>query len=47
MFWEGDPKSPKGAIGWVVLGGVAALTALLVGSFIPGLIPTRATQVNL
>lgn len=46
-FFEGNPKSAKGALGWIGLAAVASMLALLVGTMAPGLIPTRATQSNL
>jgi len=46
-IFDGDPKTGMGFIGWVALGSLAALGALLVGSMVPSIIPTRATQSRL
>lgn len=42
-----DPKSSKGAIMWIVTGFFAGLVALLIGYFIPSIIPAGATQTKL
>jgi hypothetical protein len=46
-IFDGDPKSGAGFLGWMALGSLAALAALLVGSMVPSIIPTRATQSRL
>jgi hypothetical protein len=46
-IFDGDPKTGSGAVGWVVLGSVAAVLALLVGTMFPSIIPARATQSRL
>jgi hypothetical protein len=46
-FFEGDPKSVKGGIGWIGLGALAAMVALLAAQLVPSIIPARASQSNL
>jgi hypothetical protein len=46
-LFDGDPKTGKGFAGWVALGSLAALMALLVGSLAPSILPARATQTKL
>lgn len=46
-IFDGDPKTGKGFLGWVALGSIAAVAALLVGSLVPSIIPARATQSKL
>jgi hypothetical protein len=46
-IFDGDPKTGAGFFGWVALGGIAALVALLVGSMAPSIMPARATQTRL
>lgn len=42
-----DPKSVNGALGWITVGALAAIAALIVGSMFPQIIPARATQSRL
>lgn len=46
-FFEGDPKTGKGAAGWIALGSLAAVFALLVSSLVPSITPARASQPRL
>jgi len=46
-IFDGDPKTGVGFAGWVALGGIAALLALMVGAMAPSLLPARATQSRL
>lgn len=47
QIFEGDPKTAMGALGWIALGGIAALIALGIGTLVPSIIPARATQSKL
>jgi hypothetical protein len=47
QFFEGDPKSWQGLVGWAGLGALAALLALGVGTIFPSIIPARASQSRL
>jgi hypothetical protein len=46
-IFDGDPRTGVGFAGWVALGGIAALVALLVGSMAPTILPARAGQSRL
>lgn len=46
-IFDGDPKTGKGFAGWVALGAIAAIGALLIGTMVPQIIPSRATQSRL
>jgi hypothetical protein len=46
-IFDGDPKTGKGFIGWVALGALAAMGALLIGTMVPSIIPARAAQSRL
>lgn len=46
-IFDGDPKSGKGFAGWVALGALAAVAALLVGTLVPSIIPARASASRL
>jgi hypothetical protein len=46
-IFDGDPKTGMGFAGWIALGGIAALVALLVGAMAPSIMPARATQTRL
>lgn len=46
-LFDGDPKTGIGFAGWVALGGIAALVALLAGSMVPSIMPARASQSRL
>lgn len=46
-LFDGDPKTGVGFAGWVALGSLAALVALLVGAMAPSILPARATQSKL
>ena len=46
-IFEGDPKTAKGLVGWVLLGTIASLLALGVGTLFPSIIPARAAQTHL
>ncbi len=46
-LFDGDPKTAKGFFGWMALGSLAAIAALLVGTLVPTIIPARATQSKL
>ena len=42
-----NPSDGGGVLGWIMTGFVAALLALLVGYFVPSLIPTRITKTQI
>ncbi len=46
-IFDGDPKTGKGFLGWIALGSLAALGALLIGTLVPTIIPRRATESRL
>lgn len=41
------PGRGAGILGWILTGFIGGLLALLVGHFIPSLIPTQAAQTRL
>jgi hypothetical protein len=47
QIFDGDPTTASGAFGWIALGAVAAVLALVVGTMFPSIIPARATQSRL
>jgi hypothetical protein len=42
-----DPGSGKGIFTWILTGFIGGLVALLIGHFIPSLIPTKAAATRL
>src|SRR5260370_8609262 len=46
-IFDGDPKTGKGFLGWIALGSLAALGALLIGTLVPTIIPRRPTEYRL
>jgi hypothetical protein len=42
-----NPTSGKGFLTWAMTGFVGALVALLVGYFVPSIVPTKATASRL
>lgn len=46
-IFEGDPKTAKGLVGWVLLGMIGSLLALGVGTIFPSIIPARASSTHL
>ncbi len=42
-----DPKTLKGAFTWIAFGAAVAGLALVIGTFVPGIIPARAAGVRL
>lgn len=46
-MFDGNPKTAKGFLGWIALGFLGGGIALVIGAFVPRLIPARAAQARL